>query len=232
VVLFSGLVSGCGNNASPTDDANTSPAPVTTSATPTPTPAPTTPAPSTPTTPPQNPEFAGFLSASAMPPLTQQQSWATGTTGPATDVPFGICGKFSMASIGASRVVERTFTSPGDATTTAAQQVVTFPDAVNAHRASKVLDAWHDSCKPPKMTVIKLGQQTDVPVTKGTGRWYLVSTSDGPESDSGTFHAFGVALSGKTMTLLTMQNDGMDYNYPAGQEPMAQAVKAASARLP
>jgi hypothetical protein len=29
-----------------------------------------------------------------------------------------------------------------------------------------------------------------------------------------------------------MQNDGMDYNYPAGQEPMAQAVKAASARLP
>ena len=169
---------------------------------------------------------AALLTAAEMPQLNPASPWKVGRTGPAGTRPFGLCQKFDLLTIGATEAVERTFTHQGD---TAGQQVAEFPDAQTAVRASKVLEAWHRSCaeRVPGQRV-RVRPITDVAVTKGTGWNYLVSFERG---GTGHFHSFGLVLSGPRMTLLRMDHDGQDHNYPPGKDPMELAVKDASARM-
>jgi len=169
---------------------------------------------------------AALLTAAEMPQLNPTSPWKSGRTGPAGTRPFGLCQKFDLLTIGAIEAVERTFTSRGD---TAGQQVAEFADAQTAVRASKVLEAWHRSCAGRvRGQGVRVRPITDVAVTKGTGWNYLVSFE---RRGTGHFHSLGLVLSGPRMTLLRMDHEGQDHNYPPGKDPMELAVKGASARM-
>lgn len=179
---------------------------------------------------------AALLAGADLPQLNSTSPWAQGRTGPAGPRPFGLCQKFDLLTIGAVTAVERTFThivhhGLGDTAVhdTAGQTVAEFPDAQNAVRASKVIEAWHRDCaKKVKGTNVKVRPITDVSVPTGKGWWYLVSFERRGE---GHFHSLGMVLSGTRMTLVRMDHDGQDHNYESGQDPMELAVKAAAARL-
>jgi len=169
---------------------------------------------------------AALLTAAEMPQLNSTAKWTQRRTGPVSTRPFGLCQKFDLLSIGALEAVERTFTHDTD---TAGQQVADFPDAQNAVRASKVVEAWQRDCaKRIRGNNVRVRAINDVPVTSGKGWWYLVSFESRNE---GHFHSLSLALSGTRMTLIRMDHDGQDHNYPPGKDPMQLAVKAAAAKL-
>ena len=181
---------------------------------------------SSPSASPASTPQAALLTAAEMPKLNSSSPWKVGRTGPAGTRPFGLCQKFDLLTIGATEAVERTFTHEGD---TAGQQVAEFADAQTAVRASKVLEAWHRSCAGRiRGQSVRVRPITDVAVTKGTGWNYLVSFE---RRGTGHFHSLGVVLSGPRMTVLRMDHDGQDHNYPPGKDPMELAVKGASARM-
>ncbi|MGZ8744835.1 MAG: hypothetical protein ACXWXO_18110 [Nocardioides sp.] len=169
---------------------------------------------------------ATLLAAADLPQLNDTSPWTEGTTDVARGRPFGLCQQFDMLSIGAMSAVERTYTARKD---TAGQIVAEFPDAQNAVRASKVIEAWHGECRGQvKGTNVKVRPITDVAVPRGKGWWYLVSFE---RRGTGHFHSLGMVLSGARMTLIRMDHDGQDHNYKPGQDPVELAVKAVSARL-
>jgi hypothetical protein len=177
------------------------------------------------TSPAANPT-AALLTAAEMPQLNSSSPWKVVRTGPAGTRPFGLCQKFDLVTIGATEAEERTFTHAGD---TAGQQVAEFADAQTAVRASKVLEAWHRSCAGRvRGQRVRVRPITAVAVTKGTGWNYLVSFD---RRGTGHFHSLGLVLSGPRMTVLRMDHDGQDHNYPPGKDPMERAIKGASARM-
>lgn len=179
---------------------------------------------------------AALLTAQEMPRINDQLAWRPVRTGPVSSQPFGLCAKFDVLSIGAEQAVERRFSSgPVDDRARAAQQVATFPDAATTARATKVLQSWHDTCaarisNPRARDHVKVRPVASVPVSQGTGWWYLASYVP-TATDQGHFHTFGVAVVGNRISLTSMDHDGQDHNYPPGQDPMQLAVKAAAGKL-
>lgn len=234
-VAFSGTLAGCSisgddepdpqSNAAPTDDVEPTEEPSVTvppSAEPTASPTPSESASSTALPSPE----AALLAAADMPQLNDSSPWTEGRTTDPGAQSFGLCQQFDLLSIGALSALERTFTAGKD---TAGQVVAEFPDAQNAVRASKVIEAWHSECKGQvKGTNVKVRPITEVAVPRGGGWWYLVSYQ---RRGSGHFHSLGMVLSGTRMTLVRMDHDGQDHNYEPGQDPVELAVKSVSARL-
>lgn len=244
-LLTGGLLGGCGlsrdkqpsaqetttaspepsDAASPTPSDASTPTSTTspsTSLTSTPTPAQST----TPTPTPAATPAAALLPAAQLPRLNSTSPWSQGRTGAVGTQPFGLCQKFDLLSIGAVEAVQRTFRSGRDS---AGQQVAEFPDAQNAVRASKVVQAWHRDCAarvPGTSVTVRPFNEVSVPA--GRGSYYLVSYV---RLGQGRFHSLGLVVSGSRLTLLRMDHVGQDHNYDPGQDPMELAVKAASARL-
>lgn len=219
-------LSGCGGNATPPAAGTTPAGPASTA--PSSTPAPATPTASTPAATGLT-GAAALLTAAEMPGLNDRTTWTQGHTGPADAKPAGVCQQYDLATIGATKVIARSFSA--DDTATAVEQLATFPDAMNTVRASKVITAWRDTCakRTRMLPNLKVGSLTDVPVSVGKASWYL--TSWVPDGTDGHFQAVGLVINGNRIALVTMDNDGQDYNYAAGKEPMAAAVKAAAAKL-
>jgi len=203
----------------PTEEPSDSPTP---SAEPTPSSSPST-------TALPDPQSA-LLTAAELPQLNDSSPWTQGRTGDPGTRPFGLCQQFDMLTIGALSAIERSFRSgPVTPKDTAGQLVAEFPDAQNAVRASKVIEAWHRECRSRvKGQNVKVRPITDVAVTGGTGWWYLVSSE---RRGVGHFHSLGMVLSGTRMSLIRMDHDGQDHNYEPGQDPLELAVRAVSARL-
>ena len=157
-----------------------------------------------------------------MPQLNSTSPWKVGRTGPAGTRPFGLCQKFDLLTIGATEAVERTFTHEGD---TAGQQVAEFADAQTAVRASKVLEAWHRRlCRAgAAVRACGCGRSPTSPSPRGRGG---TTSSASSRRGTGHFHSLGLVLSGPRMTVLRMDHDGQDHNYPPGKDPMELAVKA------
>jgi hypothetical protein len=173
-----------------------------------------------------------LLPTAQVPGLNASWSWQDGETGPAASEPFGFCAKADLASIGATEVVERSYFPPDDSDDSAAQQVAEFPDARTASTAWTVLKAWHDRCgkSADPGIALKIRPLVNVPVTAGSGRWYLLSWQPSGE-ETGRFEALGMVLNGTRVSVLRIDNSGQDYNYPVGQEPMVGMVTAAADRL-
>lgn len=210
-------------SAAPSTDPSTAPStPVTPSSTPE---DPNTPSP---TAPPAAGDL--LLTAAELPRLNPGAAWTQSRDGQAGTDSFGACQKFDLASIGATSVHERTFTSGGPgARITAGQQLADFPDPKTVFRAAKVLTAWHDDCKSRLQgEFVKVWPISAVTLPHDQGWWYLAST----ESDGvGHFHSTGVVTAGAQIALLTMTHQGQDHIYPAGKDPMVLAVQAAAAKL-
>ena len=238
-LLGAALLSGCGVSLSGKQEPSATPRPTQsspTTTTPTPTPSVTT-TPASPTAS-ASPSPVGMTSrllvTAQVPRLSSGMRWSTpGSTSAAGTTPFGLCQRFDLESIGATIAVQRVWLDSASTGDTAAEQVAEFPDAMTALRASRVLTAWHNRCAEQLTNTVnpKVGQQTDVSVPVGTGRWYLVSYSPKQHPDQGHFHAFGIAVAGTRIAILRMDSLGEDYNYPPGREPMVAAVKAAAEKL-
>jgi hypothetical protein len=173
-----------------------------------------------------------LLPTQLVPGLNEQWKWQNGDTGEPTADPFGLCAKADLLSIGATEVVERTYFPPDDSDDNAAEQIAEFPDAKTAATAWAVLKAWHDRCGKTASTDVHLNVRpfVAVPVTAGTGRWYLLSRSD-PGEETGRFEAIGMVRNGTRIGVLKIENSGLDYDYPAGKEPMVGMVTAAAGWL-
>lgn len=171
-----------------------------------------------------------LLPTGDVPGLNATWEWQDGETGPAGAEPFGLCAKVDLASIGATEVVERSYFPPVDSDDSAGEQIAEFPDTKSVAQATAVLKSWRTKCKAfLGKAGSKIGSLTPVTVPTGTGAWYLVSYPEG--GDEGRFHAFGFVASGTRIAVLSIDNGGQDYNYPAGKEPMVAMVRAAAARL-
>ncbi len=240
-VVCTGALAGCsvsGDDEPDPPKGNGSSEPTTPTSEPTQDPAttpsePTEPSPSATASTPGSTPAAALLAAAELPQFNDTSTWTERRTGPAGPRPFGLCQRFSLLDIGAMSVVERTFTT-GSSGDTAGQQVAEFPDAQNAVRASKVIEAWHRQCAGRvKGQGVKVRPITDVAVPQGRAWWYLVSYE---RRGTGHFHSLGMVVSNSTptntrMTLIRMDHDGQDHIYEPGMDPMELAVKAASARL-
>lgn len=224
------------NTSEPTEDAtddateDATESPTTTSASPTPSPTTPTSAPADETGAPTPTEVAApeqaLLTAAQMPRLNRSAAWTERRTDVAVSEPFGLCQKYDLLSIGAMSVHERIFAHQDDS---AGQQIAEFPDAQNAVRATKVLEAWHRGCaRQVPGTQVNVRELEAVPVTKGKGWTYLVSYE---RRGRGHFHSLGMVLAGNRITLIRIDHEGQDHNYPPGREPTELAVKAASAKL-
>lgn len=230
------VLAGCGTDKDSPGDAGTSPSTQpTASSSPTPSSTPVTPSTTpvdpngpSPSAPPTPADL--MLTAAEFPQLNPSSVWTQTSDGPAGTESFGACQKFDLASIGATTVHQRTFTSgTGASAITAGQQLADFPDPKTVFRANQVLTAWQKDCKSRlKGEFVKVWPISAVTLPHDQGWWYLAST----ESDGvGHFHSTGVVTAGAQIALLTMTHEGQDHIYPAGKDPMVLAVKAAAAKL-
>jgi hypothetical protein len=149
---------------------------------------------------------------------------------------FATCQRFAITSIGAEKVLVRTFTpaAPGAAGDRAGSLVATFPDPKTARRAYAVLQAWRGRCAD-RLTSYEhrdVGSLDSVPVAGGSAGAYLLTY--GPvrgRPDDAYFDAQGMAVVGSRIALVTLRVVGQDYNYEAGQEPVVAAVQRAARKL-
>lgn len=168
-------------------------------------------------------------SAADLPGLNAQWRWTEKSTGPADDEPFGACAPIGMLSMGAERGVQRDYVAADGTEPTARALAVRFVDRASAERIRRVLVSLHDRCRQRLLDQgadkANLSPVRQVPTDSGAQAWWYLARWTAAGADDGTFHAFGVASQGKRMVLLTMDSQGQDYNYPAGKEPMVQALQ-------
>lgn len=178
-----------------------------------------------------------LLTGDELPGLNDGFTWqAAGTRGREGDTPFGTCNKFAMTSIGAMRVVVRSYSATeGPDSTTAGELVAEFPDPRTAMRAFEVLKSWRRQCGEELSGYDRrsVGQLQHVDVEGGRGAWYMLTYGppEGGSDDEGWFDSQGFTRVGRRIAVLQMRVVGQDFNYPAGQEPMAEAVRSAARRL-
>lgn len=184
------------------------------------------------------------LSAQEVPGFNAEYSWtvASNRTSEGRQL-VGTCHKFAMTSIGAAKVAVRTYQAApqlDDRDSTAANLVAEFADTRTAKRAYEVLKSWSGQCAEElvKHETHDIGKLQSVQLPAGlspataAADWYLLTY--GPvkgDQDAAYFDAQGMTRVGKRVSVLEMRSAGQDYNYRAGQEPMAKAVKASAAKL-
>lgn len=191
-------------------------------------------------TSPAPPGLAGrLLPATAVAGLNDGYRWREAGTG--TGEPtrlFGTCQRFAMTSIGAERVAVRHYLPAGAAFRMAGDHagelVAAFPDETTARRAFAVLRAWRGRCadRLPGHRSSDVGDLQDVPVTGGSGGWYLLTY--GPvKGHPGTRYldAQGIAVVGSRIAVLSMVKVGEDYDYEPGHEPMVGTLRRAAGLL-
>ena len=79
---------------------------------------------------------------------------------------------------------------------------------------------------------VSVGAIQSPPTAVGPGQQWLTSYKPAPGGpDYGWFQATGFVTDGDTLTFLVMTSVGQDYNYPAGKQPIDQALKVAANAL-
>lgn len=184
-----------------------------------------------------------LLAADQVPGFNDGWTWREGRTSRREGrQPFGTCHEFALTSIGATRVVTRTYAvaAPGESGegTGARHLVAEFADEVTARRAHDVLRSWREDCQDNlrRYDNVDIGnlETVDVPETEGADAgWYLLTygpPADG-DRDAAYFDAQGITRLGSRLAVLEMYVVGQDYNYPRGREPMVEAVRTATGEL-
>ena len=202
--------------------------------------APETPeTPTDPTGPPSPDEplslTEALLPAAEMPGFDEEFIWSSGRTRPTEPRRLiGTCHRFSMLSIGATEVAHRSYDPPPNGNAAASELVADFADRKTAWRAYRTVLSWRESCPSqlrayPRTDVSLL---EDVSVERGEAGWWLLKYGPiGDDPDVAAFDAEGVALVGSRVAVVQMVLYGQDYSYEIGQEPMAEAIRRAAARI-
>ena len=170
-----------------------------------------------------------LLTAGELPGANDATEWTVAATGP-EDGPFGTCQRFDMASLGAGDAVVRTFTSNQD-TVEGGQVVAEFSDARSAWRAHQVLKTWHKKCaEQVDAGTVEVGPLDSLATGKAVADAYVVHYGD-QGADEQQWDGVGISRKGPLLSVAQIGLVGQDYNYPAGQEPAAEAARLALARL-
>lgn len=170
-----------------------------------------------------------LLTAEQLPGLNDRTVWKENATGPSANQPFGDCQKASLTDIGAQQVAVRTFHAHGSQA--GAQMVAQFADAKSAWRAHQVLKSWRKECKQELQgDVRKVGPLSDVPTSRGVAQSYLLQFGNDGEQEH-NFHGVGITRVAETLSIVTIDVRGQDYNYEPGREPASLAAAAAADRL-
>ena len=178
-----------------------------------------------------------LLAASEVPGFEEGFAWrVTSTRRTEGQKPFGTCHKYAMTSIGATRVAVRQFTPKhGSDADTASHLVADFADGSTARRAFEVLKSWRAQCgeELSQYQQRDVGKLETVDVAGGVAGWYLLTygPASGENDDDAYFDAQGMARVGKRISVVQMRLVAQDYDYPAGQEPMVEAVRTAAGKL-
>jgi hypothetical protein len=223
--------------------------PTPTSETPTPTPTPTatasteSPAPTLTASPTESAtEPAGpdpttrLLPARSVGGLNDQWRWRAGETRSSEPDQVADCLRFSLSSIGASRVASRTYGPPAsssDARTSAVQVVAEAPDQETAVRMMQVLRSWQAGCQK------RLNNSSDQPhrvsepdvLDAGDEAFAYLHSTPGSTPDTTLFQDIGQVRVGRLVSVVVVRLDEMDYNYEPQRTPAALSLAAAAARL-
>lgn len=217
---------------SETPSESPTPSPSTTSPTPTPEPTPTqtvTPAPDL---------TSKLLPARAVAGLNQEWRWRAGetrTAEPATEQ-LPECLRFSLAAIGASEAVTRSYLPPrfaADAPASALQVVAGFPDQETASRVMQVLRSWHGTCERRlnKVSDQKHRISDAVSVGRGLDAFTYLHTTRGSTPDTTAFEDVSQVRVGDRISIVVVRLDEQDYNYDQDDTPAARSAVAAARRL-
>lgn len=177
-----------------------------------------------------------LLPASRLPGFNAEFTWRESGTRREEGEPFGTCHRFPMTSIGAMRVVVREYApGAGPDTDTASELVAQFPDGMTAKRALEVLKSWRGQCERELSGYDhrRVGDLQRVEVRGGDAGWYLLTYGppEGGSQDEGYFDSQGLVRVGNLVAVVQMRLVGQDFNYPAGREPMVEAVRRAAVEL-
>lgn len=193
-------------------------------------------APSTSTSPPLEPDSSprraklAQIAAKRLPGFNDEWSW--------TDVrrvqsPQSLCMQSTMMSIGAVKEASTEFMSTATKTASAVQITGVFPDEHTALTAAAVLTAWHDKCadratKDLELESVEVSGPREVSTSVGAGRQLMVTYGPVPgQPDSEWFHSEGFVRDGDTITYVTYESAGQDYNYEVGREPIDRGLSVA-----
>lgn len=177
-----------------------------------------------------------LLPASDLPGFNDAFAWQIGSEPEAEPEPLAACHRFPLLTLGAEQVRVRTYepgqqVPPGETPASAVHVVAEFPDAATARRAGSVLDSWRQTCEQRlQARGVRVADPEQVAGTGAAAQWYL-TTIPTADPDLATFEGVGTIRDGNRLGVVVMRNDGMDYNYETGQEPVAQALRAAAGLL-
>ena len=222
-------LAGCGQQREPERTPAAASESVGTSPTPTPSPSPAVTASLSPS-PAARPLAARLLSVDDL--ATGGPTRSQGATGPAGPEPLGVCHQFDLATIGATRTLQRAFTAEDG--TTATQQLATFPDEMSVARAGKVVQAWRDDCQRRmrgKLAKLQVGRWHPVSVPDGSAGWYLTSWMPEDDAVDGHFQSLGIAVRASRLALVALDHDGPAHPSPPPSAPLVTVLRAAAAKL-
>jgi hypothetical protein len=177
---------------------------------------------------------ARLLTAGQLPTLRGAGAWSElNTSGREPRALSGTCHRFTLLSVGATRVAHRDYRATGGAGARAQHLVASFADAKTAWRAFEVLKSWHDDCAER----LRKWERHDVGPLRpvggpGEGHSYLLGY--GPvngDASASYFDSEGLVRVGNRVAVLRIAYAGDDYPYPRDQEPIDAAVRAAAAKL-
>ena len=224
-------------DSTPADNLTTSPTPSAVTSTPAEPPSePTGPATTATSTPPESNAtlLDRLLTADELPAPDAATAWAEAQTRRSeTPTSTGTCQKFGLLSIGATKVVTRTY-HPADAQApaTASGTVAQFADEMTARRAYEVLKSWRGQCDEALADhdEHRVGELRSVPVAGGgIGDWYLLTYRDA--TTGAVADAQGFTRVGNRIATLQMKVTGQDTTQPPSKHPMAAAVRSAADQL-
>jgi hypothetical protein len=170
--------------------------------------------------------------------LNEQWRWRDGETLTSEPTTGGIadCVRFSLAAIGASQAVTRSYAPPAsaaDAPASAVEIVARFPDTATAVRVMEVLRSWHGSCQR------RLNGVSDQPhrvsraeaIRAGDDAFAYLHSTPGSTRDTTQFEDVGQVRRGQYIALVVVRLDEQDYNYEPQRSPAARSLAPAAARL-
>ncbi|HSE72474.1 MAG TPA: hypothetical protein VLA97_17030 [Nocardioidaceae bacterium] len=170
-----------------------------------------------------------LLPAEQLPGFTGQHAWTeTGTRSREGSRPFGTCHKFAMTSIGAMKVVTRSYVPAGGGEDTAGQLVADFADEMTARRAFEVLKSWRADCEEQLQRYER--REVGSLQAAGPGSWYLLGYGPAAsDPDAGYVDAQGLVRVGSRIAVLEMRVVGEEGEDPG--DAMVTAVERAAGLL-
>lgn len=147
-----------------------------------------------------------------------------------------VCSVTSLVSIGGSVAYRTDYASSLSKDATAVQVTAVFPDIQTAITAEQVLATWGDRCqrrvRQQDLEDARVTAMSQVHTDAGVGRQWMTTYRPVPgEPDSTWFNAEGFVRSADMITYLVIRSSGQDYDYPPGEEPIANALQVAGRYL-